>query len=249
MLAPMIRAAAIRLVLIASGIAGVAGCASTPPLFPAATTIPGLAPDERVLIGQVLYTMGDIRAWLPQGYDVSSPEFSYDLWHRAAPTYDRSRPWPTFGPRGGVFVLRAKKATVYFDLIRIETSSFLRGDRASWPLRVGLKLPLTDARCAFVGTILVDIHGPAPKLPWFYVMSTRLPMNNTILSTVADTYDRDRAALETYVPGCELQKALAVTPSREEIEALLEQRRTEFAAQQAAQQAERRDAAAPAGEP
>jgi hypothetical protein len=218
------------------------GCAETPIYFPGVTNISQVGPDERVVIGQILYAIdgrpsadGDLEKWLPGWYRASWPRFTYDLDYLQGPQYGKSA--PPFGSRGGIFAFKMKRGLpVYLDSVMVQTHSLIKGT-ALWSLPIMLKLPPTDDPCAFVGTIIVSLPGDhGQDLPWWTLIGHWKSTGQTIKSTVVDTYERDRAALTSYVQGCDLRKALAVIPSAREVEALLAPLRAREAAAEAQRQ-------------
>ena len=198
--------------LIALILASTCACVDVP-LSPELKNISSLASDERVIVGLIRYTNGDIRESLPKNYKTSYPALSYDLWHVAAETDRRS----TFGPQGGVFIFKVKRQPVYLDSIWAVTGSFWFGFDP-WYFPITLKFPVTNDNCVFVGTLVVSVSGVAPSGLWW---PGPKPSGNSVPTEVVDTYERDRAALSTYVEGCDLKRALAEHPSSAEVEAVL----------------------------
>jgi hypothetical protein len=195
------------------------GCASAP-LFRGAANVAALAPDERVIVGQIRYASGDLAKLLPEPYVGSWPRFTYDYTHREAPRYEQPQRMPPFGPEGGVFALRAKQRPVYLESVIAETRK-LYGDHVLWTLPVTLKLPVSPARCAYVGTIVIDVSGPQKKSSaWETFGGVELPKDQ-VHATVVDDFERDRAVLAGYVEGCDLQRDLAERPSDDELRALV----------------------------
>jgi hypothetical protein len=224
-----------RLPVLALAATVAAGCASAPILFPVASNIATVPPDERVIIGQIRYVPADVSKVLPGFIRDSWPRFTYDFRLLQGPHEEqRSRvtkadahgatvvvdpPRFKFDERGGVFTFRAKRQPVYLDAIMISTWRPFIGNYG-FQLPVMLKLPPTNDRCVYVGTIVVEVTGgevSAPSWP-FQWKDTGTP----VYATVDDDYDRDRASLSSWVEGCELVKALAEQPSEQELRALLE---------------------------
>jgi hypothetical protein len=193
------------------------GCADSPILFRGAASVSELAPDERVVVGQLRFTNGGLSKLLPEPYLSSWPRFTYDYKQLQAPRYEQPLKKPPFGAEGGVFAFRAKQRPVYLDSVMAETLKLV-GDHVLWTLPVTLKVPPATARCAYVGTIVIDISGGPAKKPsaWETFNGVELPRNQ-VHATVVDDFDRDRAVLASYVQGCELQRALAERPSDAEL--------------------------------
>lgn len=201
----------------------IAGCASAPVLFPGATNVAELAPDERVVIGQLRFANGGLSKLLPEPYVASWPRFTYDYQQLQPPRDARRGLKPPFGPEGGVFAFRAKRQRpVYFEAMIVETLKLV-GDHVLWTMPVALKLPPSTARCAYVGTITIEVSGVPLKKPSFAetFRGVELPPSQ-VHTTVVDDYEHDRAVLAGYVQGCDLQRTLAERPSDEELRPLLE---------------------------
>jgi hypothetical protein len=194
-----------RLLWMALVAALAVGC--TPPMFPAVKSVAELAPDERVMIGQVVYADGDLDEWISGHYVDSWLWLSYNQYNLERP--QGRKDGPSFSPRGGVFAIRAKRWPVYLDSMAVKSSEFMKNP-VRWSFPLHLKFPLTDDRCVFVGTIVLSKSGgPPPKIPWFSFPGMQQSTGMRSRAQVVDTYDRDRASLATWVEGCDLQKALA----------------------------------------
>jgi hypothetical protein len=83
---------------------------------------------------------------------------------------------------------------------------------------------VTNDDCVFAGKIVVSVSGERPT-KWHWP-------ENQVQATVIDTFDRDRAALSTYVTGCDLKRALAERPSDAELDVLLAPIRAEHRVEQ-----------------
>jgi hypothetical protein len=193
-------------------------CASVPPVrFFEINNVAALAPDERVVIGEIRYANGDIRDLLPEGYIASRPRFSYDLYYVGTPEATAATVHHQLGPTGGIFAFKVKRQPVYLESIAAVTR--WGNGWVDWYFPVDLRLPVTSDNCVFVGEIVLSVTGERPsKWSW---------PENQVRATVNDTYDRDRDALSAYVQGCDLKKALTEHPSAADLDVLLARRRAE----------------------
>jgi hypothetical protein len=186
------------------------GCAPPNPFFEI-HNVAALGPDERVVIGIIRYMNGDIRALVPEKYITSRPRFSYDLHWVATPRSETSGMPLRLSPEGGVFAVKVKRKPVYLESIVAETRAGNIFVNATFPLY--LRLPVTGDNCVFVGEIVVSAKGERPST-WHWT-------EESVEAKVLDTYDRDGDALSMYVKGCDLKKALAEHPSKDELDVLL----------------------------
>jgi hypothetical protein len=191
------------------------------PRFPPVKSVSELEPDERVVIGRIQYGDDDeITQWVTGKFERSWPYFSNDLWHLY---YGAHRGFGEFplGPRGGVFAVRVKKGAAFLHSIAVETTGILK-PRTQWTFPVILKLPASEERCTFAGTIVLLISGTPPQgLPWYALPGYEEPSGSRSKVLVQDTYDTDRTVLADRVAGCDLKKVLAHEPSRKELDALM----------------------------
>jgi hypothetical protein len=199
-----------------------------------------------VVIGEIVYSHGDVAKWLPDSYRGSTPRFTYDYSRLHGPGDER--PALRFKSDGGVFVMRVKRGRpVYLDSMLVGGHSWVRG-RSMTSLPIHLKLRPVDDACVYVGTVVILLPGDrGGQVPWWTAFGGGWhSTGDRIETTIADTYDRDRANLIRWVEGCELRKTLAVPASAEEIEDLRERVEAARAAQEE-QRPRGPEAAAPSG--